>query len=695
MNYLKNLTLILMLILLMGMHPASQMETKEPKFPKKGYVRIIRDDYGVPHVYALRERDLYYGFGYAMAADRLKQMFTTLNMGLGRLAELQGETALSSDIFFRSFDLARKAKLYKSRLSSPVKAMFRAHIAGIKAYIKEHRQKIPAWITDEFGLDEICQVMLAATILRRSGNTGERPGDLPAGSNTFAISGSRAKRKKPILIFDPHTAYSGFTVLYEAHLITPDYSVIGMNTPGSPRIDGGFNGKVAFGGTANFPDETDTYKFQINPQNSDLYLNYDGWRTFQKLEETFKIKTGTGFRTETRTILVTHVGPVTYTQDGYAYATRLADYESAAWENSFYKKNKVSTVQQFFNLLKVENRENHNYIAADTKGNIGYFYTAYLPLRNEELDWSQPVAGEDPRSEWQGYLPASQLPRVINPASGWLQSANDDHWQVTENSGISENLPFRLTFPRITTRGIRFRELLSGDPMVTSAEAQKYATDTLMIKARFWAPILVGAFDLYADSMSLRGTDTETAINLFRNWNYRAETDSKAMTVFFYWFDVGNTELRPIESTDEVTEEIKQDQLTKLGNAASYIKSKHGRVDITWGEVQYLEHGGQKYPLAGSGGWFPPIRAIWSPPREDGYLKAIGGSSFCMVIELTNKTKFFSSLPFGQSEDPNSPHFNDMTKLFSQKKFKPVYYTWKQLRKHIESDVTISTRKKK
>lgn len=665
------------------------------EFPPKGYVRIVRDTFGVPHVMALKEKDLYYGFGYAQAQDRLEQIITTYYTGKGRLSELIGEAGLDSDIMVRSFDLEPKAKKLAKRLPKRIKVIFRAFLDGINAYIKEHHEELPDWITGlKFeGLEDVCYVHYAHIIYDRIGSTNGDSGR-PEGSNAFTISGSRTKNGKPLLVFDPHTQYSGFSVLYEAQISTPEYSIIGETTPISQYISQGFNGKIAWGGTANYPDVYDVYKFEIDPQDSDRYKNYDGWRTFKKLDTTIKIKTANGYRNEDRTILITHVGPVFLIADGYAYASRIAKFESFMPLEPALHTFEASTVEEYFEgFKKYPNQEDGNRIAADAAGNIGYLYFAYLPKRDPVLDWSQPVPGEDPRSEWMGYHSFEELPQVINPQSGWLQNANDDPWQVTENSGIDVNLPFRLTFPRITTRGQRLRELLSGDPNVTFNEALKYATDTNVLKARLWVPILINTFDDNADSLSLIGTDTEAAINLFRKWNYRADRSSKAMTVFFYWFDGMLRDIQNLETSDQITESMKLNQLTRLGEAATYVKEKLGRVDITWGEVQYYEHGGKKYPLDGYGGWFPVVRAIWSPPRDDGYLEAIGGSSFCMAIELSSNPRMKSSFPFGQSNDPNSPHYNDMSELFSRTKFKPVWYTWDQLKKHIESDVTLSTKK--
>ncbi len=228
-----------------------------------------------------------------------------------------------------------------------------------------------------------------------------------------------------------------------------------------------------------------------------------------------------------------------------------------------------------------------------------------------------------------------------------------------------------------------------------------FSLDTLVWKARFWAPVLVEAFDTYADSMSLRGTDTETAINLFRNWNYKAEKNSRAMAVFHYFYNRFNaasySSIIATEDESQIPEAMKQSLLTELGNAAARVKSYFGRVGVPWGDVQYFEYGGKKYPLAGSGGsggWLQTLRSASNQTeQEDGRISVTGGSAYQYIIELSDNPKMWSGMPVGESIDPSSKHFDDLTRLFSRKKYKPVWYTWSQLSKHIESDITISTKK--
>jgi acyl-homoserine-lactone acylase len=657
-------------------------------FPEAGKVRIVRDSFGLPHIFAANEPDAMYGLGYATAEDRLNQIFTTLFTAAGRSTELAGgANNLQSDILFRSFRFKKRAEEIFNDMKPELRKLAVQYCRGISDFIEEHREKIPAWITDF----EPSDMISIAFLMNAKESFNDLQGDVwrgQRGSNHFAVSPSRSASGYALLSMDSHEPFSGPTAWYEAQISTPEFSVVGAVIPGLPIITMGHNGKIAWHTTNNDPDLADVYKFKINPDNANEYLSHDGWKTFSEWEETFRIKTKDGFQEQKKTIRKTHVGPVLQVQDGYAYAVRFIEFDSPTFFEQAYKRTKATSVNGYLEIMRMPGMSMWNHTIADSEGNIGYLYNALCPRRNPELDWSKPVAGEDPRSEWMGYIPFDDLPKLINPESGWIQNSNDSPGFVTENSGIEEDsLPVRLVeYKRFGDRGKRLSELLKNDDSVTFEELFSFATDTLVWKARLWVPLILDAHKRFGKEISSSGGSLDEAVNLLRTWDFRCEADSNAMALFQLSY------LRARLDRMNPAREFKEDDLKTLlkhvDEAAAELKNSFGRMDIPWGKIHYLSHGGIEYPIGGGSSSLSTPRACFTRV-VDGRLQVVGGSSYHMVVEMSPHPKALSCFPLGASEDPKSPHYSDITAIYARKEYKPVWFVWEDLSRHIESDMTL------
>ena len=673
------------LITLISCQPAPETDL----YPAEGKVRIVRDESGVPHIYALNEKDLMYGFGYAVAADRAKQIFSSVLTTKGRLAELAGENALENDQAVRMFRLRKLADEKLPELSDEELSLLEYYCAGVNSFVESQREKLPAWVTSLEPADVLAMALMInldfALMSRNSPMADLRRTGV--GSNQFAVAPGRSQSGNALLSLDPHLSFDGMYRWTEAHLITPDLSVVGAVVPGLPMIALGHNGKVAWSLTVNFPDLADVFAEEIDPDNPDRYRAADGWREFEQWTETFKIRTENGFREESVTFNATHHGPVVKVHNGVAYAARLAGLGETGVLKQFHAVNHAGSVEELFEAFRTPGLNLQNVVAADTQGNIGYLYNALSPERSAELDWSRAVPGADPRAEWGAYIPFEKLPRLINPASGWLQNCNNSPWYVTDDTGIkADALPNRLcTTDYLGDRGARMREMLAADDSVTFDEMITCATDTTVMKARLWVPALLDAADRFPD---LASGATADALALFRGWDNRADAGSPAMTLFFAWYTRGN--LREIQDASQISDDILQKQLIELGMAANDLQSSFGSLEVPWEKILYLRHGQNEYPLSG-GGAFDVIRSAWG--RAQGpRLRVSGGSSYQMVVEMSQTPVALSCFPFGISEDPASPHFADMTKLYSRMEYKPVWFTPEDVKANAESTVEIEVK---
>jgi acyl-homoserine-lactone acylase len=690
---MKNLRVISFFAVIFFALPGQSQEVAiSSPFPEAGKVRIIRDTYGIPHIFAANEPDAMYGLGYATAEDRLKQVFTTMYTAEGRVTELAGgQNNLQNDILFRSFRFKQRAEELLNDMKPEHRNLVVYYCKGIDDFIQEHREKVPDWITgfepsDSMAIAFLMNARESYDDLREDQWRGQR------GSNHFAVAPSRSASGYALFSMDSHEPFSGPTAWYEAQISTPEFSAVGAVIPGLPLITMGHNRKIAWHTTNNNPDLADIYKFKINPGNEKEYLSQDGWKTFSEWEETFRIKSRPGFREETKTIRETHVGPVLEVQDGYAFAARIIKFDSLTFFEQAYNRTKATSVKEYFEIMRMPGLSMWNHTVADSEGNIGYLYNALCPKRNPELDWTKPVPGEDPRSDWMGYIPFDDLPRVINPDSGWLQNSNDSPGYVTENSGIDEDtLPVRLVENKwFGDRGKRLSELLAADKSVTFEEMLRYATDTLVWKARQWVPRILEAYERFAEDLSSLGNSLGEAVKLLKAWDFRCEADSNAMALFQLLYIRGD--LGQLNPEKAYPEKVTKKLLKDLDASAAELKKNFGRTDIPWGKIHYLKLGGREYPVGGGSSWLPTPRACFTRV-EEGRLRVVGGSSYHMVVELSPTPRALSCFPLSASEDPDSPHYSDITEVYARKEYKPVWFTWDDLSRHIESDITLDVPK--
>ena len=684
---------LLIAILAAALLMSCQPQPADNSLPETGSVKIIRDSYGVPHIYAADEHDLLYGLGYATASDRAKQIFATVLTTHGRLAELWGQTALKNDVMMRLFRLRRLAEDKTASLDADKLGLLQAFCDGVNAAVEEQRDSLPDWVTTLAPVDVVAIALMVnidfALLSRDSPVADMRRSGI--GSNQFAVAPARSTNGHAMLSIDPHLMFNGTYRWTEAHLVTKDYEIVGAVIPGLPMVSLGHNGKVAWSLTVNYPDLGDAYAEQINPDNPAQYRGPTGWLDFERWSETFKIRTADGFEEQIQECLATHHGPVVSVAEGKAYAAKIAGLGEIGILDQFMDLARANTVNDVIEAFRTPGFNMQNVVSVDTEGNIAYLYNTLCPWRDTAIEWDKVLPPNDPRAEWGKYISFDELPKLVNPESGWLQNCNDSPWYVTENSGIvAGELPNRLcTIDLLGDRGRKLTELLSADDSVTFEEMIAYANDTEVLRARLWVPALLDAYDKFRQRMSLEGTETEEAIELLRGWDHHCDADSTAMALFFTWYARG--ELNGISDASQITDDIKQKQMIELGAAAAELKAAHGRLDVPWGEVLRIRHGEKSWPLSG-GGVFSVLRAAYVRRGGEGMF-ASQGASYQMVVEMAPVPVARSCFPFGVSEDPASSHFSDMTELYSRMEYKPVWYSPEDVEANAESTVVIEVKR--
>ena len=677
-------------VMLFGLLVLSCQQRKE--------VKILWDTWGVPHIYSASEEALAYGFGYAQAKDRLEQILSSYRYAEGSMSEAFGPEYIDLDYVQRVWRHAEISKEKYQQMPVRFRKILQAFIGGIKQYMQEHPDQVPEWAPD---IQPWHPVALGRAFIwwwpldqaLDDLKSGKRKKEHTHGSNQWSVSGSRTESGAPILLIDPHLSWNKDGHWFEARLHGGKLHVSGICVVGTPFIGLGHNRHLAWAATTGGPDCGDVYEEEINPDNP-LQYKYEGeWRDISVDTLHIPVKTDEGVVTVERVVERTHHGPIQERDGLKAYAIALPYAEEIGLVEQLYYMNTAKNLDEFKEALELRQFMPQNIMVADQEGNIYYQRTGRVPIRNQKYDWSKPVPGNTKETEWQGIHPTKDLVQILNPETGFMQNCNISPATMFPGSPlVSAKYPayiYNDLDNRDNPRGRQAVALLSAETRMSFDRAQEIATDTGIYGVQPWLDALKEAYAKYKRQYR----DVEQAVNLIVQWDGHVNKESQGATLYRFWRQELNKINPGISDARLSTLSPKQRRamLRAVRKAKGTLKSYFGSYKVAWGKTVILERGNKTFAL--DGGTFEndisSLRAIWGK-TEKGLTKATGGQSGPMVVSLTKKIKSVSVLPWGESDNPDSPHFGDQAeKLFSQKKFKPTWFEMDELKGHIESEKII------
>ncbi len=535
-------------------------------------VEIIRDRWGVPHIYARNEADLFFGFGYAMAEDRFWQMEFMRRLGQGRLAEIFGEGFVDADRYFRMLSAAG----INRHVPSDLAFIPTSFADGVNAYLQTHKDALPFEFTllryrpEPWGAEDylaILKVMnwslssawtgdlLAAEILEKVGQERfqeafpQWPADAPlvvpgarqavatagawvrqvkdlvsgvwpmgpaAASNNWVISGSRTRSGRPILANDTHLGLSNPSMWWEVHLECPTITVSGFAIPWVPGIPIGHNGRVAWGVTNVMVDDVDFYVEKIHPDDPRRYRYKDRWETMRAVRETIRVK---GKDPVTVDILVTRHGPLVSKPGEKALAARWTFPDGLQPVRAGYLLIKAGNIRQVKEALRYWELPSQNFVFADSDGHIGYWCCAAVPIRSRG-NGLLPVQGWTGQDEWHGYVPFDERPHLIDPPEGFIATAN--------GKMTGDDYPYPVSmYWEPSDRITRIRQLLQGRAKLGLKDVQQMHRDVYCPLAAELVPRLLTVLD------KALGPEQAPALRaLLKAWDYRMTKDSAAACLY-------------------------------------------------------------------------------------------------------------------------------------------------------------------
>lgn len=676
---------------------------------------IIRDDFGVPHIYGKTDADAVFGLLYAQCEDDFNRVEMNYITALGRMAEVEGEKALYEDLRVNLFMTKEEALSNYNKSPKWLQDLCIAFADGVNYYLKMHPEVKPKLLTrfepwmpmyfseGSIGGDiERISPSKMKEFYEKSSKVNSNPKEKPTapkdteprGSNGIAIAGSLTKSGNAMLLINPHTS---FFFRGEVHLVSEEgLNAYGAVTWGQFFIYQGFNEKNGWMHTSTGTDIMDEFEETIVKNNGITSYKYGNEiRPVDSLKVALNYKSKDGLKNKSFMVYRTHHGPITHNDGDKWVATAMMWSPIKALEQS-YNRTKTSNFEQFNKVMDIRTNSSNNTVYADANGTIAYYHGNFIPKRDVQFDYTKPVDGSNPQTDWKGLHPQSDNIIVKNPSNGWIQNCNS-----TPFTCAAENSPKREDYPRYMTsfsenfRGIHAISLLTKAKDLDVDGLIGLAYDTYLPAAEILTKGLIAA----AENSPIASPDAKEAIALLKKWDYRVSAKSIEMTVIQFYVNAylrSDKFPRSLKAEDRKSFEINvdymsnkssnADRLSIFETALKKIASDFGSWKTPWGEFnRYQRNDGAIFqefddakpslPIGMGSGTMGALASFGTRMGKNTKRQyGTSGNSFVAVVEFGDKVKAKSILAGGQSGDPKSPHFADQAQRYADANFKVVAF---------------------
>ena len=687
-------------------------------------VTILRDDFGVPHVYGETDADAVFGMVYAQAEDDFPRVERNYVWAIGRLAEVEGEDALFSDLRARLYMTEAEARAAYAAAPEWLRTLCDAWADGLNWYLasnpdvepmllERYEPWMPMYFFEGSIGGDIEQIPLGGIEAFYSRGTAMEDGlptadaaprpfapattafamnterfTEPAGSNGFAIAPERSATGNALLLINPHTS---FYFRGEMHMVSEEgLNAYGAVTWGQFFVYQGFNEDTGWMHTSTYADFMDEFVEDVVRTEDGLKYRYgDELRPVETMEVTLRYRSGEGMAERTFPMYRTHHGPITHELDGRWVSTKI-NWDPVNALSQSYLRMKNADHDEFRSMMDIRTNSSNNTVYADSSGNIAYYHGNFMPRRNDAFDYGEPVDGSDPATDWQGLHTVDETVTLLNPSTGWLQNCNSTPYTAAADaSPRREDYPAYMAPDPENHRGLHAVAVLE--------DATDITLDGLVDLA--YDPYLPGFEKLLAGLVEAHEADANAhpefadAIAALRAWDLRVSADSTAMTLaHFYGLNMLETVDAPAELSRMAridwlgTDSDPADRLAVLGATLEELQEKFGATLVPWGEVnrfqrldgaitEHYDDDAPSLPVGLASGTWGALAAYGTRRRDDvDRLYGRRGNSFVAVVEFGDRVRAKSLLAGGQSGDPSSPHFDDQAERYVNVEFKDVPY---------------------
>ncbi len=657
---------------------------------------ILWDNYGVPHIYGTSVKEMYYAYGWSQMQSHANLILRLYGQARGRAAEYWGKDYTSSDKQIHLFNLPELARKKYAVQKAEYKSYLDGFVMGLNAYARAHpgdigkefQQVLPVTVYDILAHSN----RVINLIFLAGGDIGTSQQLITPGSNSIAINPSRSESKNALLLTNPHLPWQDFFTFYEAHLNAPGFSAYGVSLVGLPTLNIAFNQNLGWTHTVNTIDASDRYELSLK---DDGYLLDGKTVSFEKKDVTIKVRQGDGTITEEKnTFKYSKHGPVIGDKNGKAYAVRIAGLENSLGEEQYHKMAKAKNFAEFETAVKMMQLPMFNIVYADNAGTIMYLFNGNVPVRTEGdwNFWNGTVNGTSSKYIWNKIHPYQDLPKLVNPSTGFVQNANDPPWTCTYPVALDpKKYPAYMSPVYMGLRPQHAVKMIKADAAISFNDLIDIKLNTELEGAVRFLDDLLAAVEQYPDSMAVKPAA------VLKAWDKSANADSKGAILFEKWFFKLNGGMiarpwslaAPITTPDGLKEPKKLVAL--LVEAGEEVIKKYGSLDVAYGDVNRFRTGNVDYPGNGGSDDLGAFRVIYFREDNDKKNTADAGDSYVAITEFGKKVKASVLLSYGNSSQAGNKHAGDQFQLLSQKKLRPALLEKSDVLKNLEKKENITS----
>jgi len=669
-------------------------------------VTIIRDDFGVPHIYGKTDADAVFGLLYAQCEDDFNRVEQNYIWATGRLAEVEGEEALYNDLRAKLFMTEEEAQANYDKSPDWLKKLCNAFADGVNYYLETHPEVEPRllthfepWMPMYFSegsiggdIERIRTEKIKAFYESRMDLPEAQLLEIqkkeamaePQGSNGIAISGELTQSGNAMLLINPHTS---FYFRGEVHVVSEEgLNAYGAVTWGQFFVYQGFNEKTGWMHTSTYTDVIDEFLETVTKVDEKYLYEYgEELRPVTTTSINLKYKEGDAMKEKSVPAYRTHHGPITHQTNGIWTASAMMWDPVKALEQSF-TRTKKDGYKGFREMMDIRTNSSNNTVYADAEGNIAYFHGNFVPKRDVTFNYSLPVDGANPKTDWQGLHTVDENILVLNPENGWIQNCNSTPYtSALEFSPKKEDYPYYMSKDQENFRGVHAIALLKYKKEYTLDSLIYLAHDSYLPAFATMMPGLIKDYNQYDD----KNPKLREPMKVLEAWDYRTSKESVAMTLAHFYgtryyqkgeYPAGmNAMERAVFWGTEYGEQTKF-----LEETIDQLTADFGTWKIPWGEVnryqrlngdirQPFDDSKPSIPIGFASGRWGAL-AAYGARYDNGTKKIYGtrGNSFVAAVEFGEKVKAKSILAGGQSGNPNSPHFDDQIQKYADTEWKDV-----------------------
>jgi len=680
-------------------------------------VTITRDDWGIAHVHGRSDADAVFGMIYAQAEDDFPRIEANYLTNLGRTAEADGEKAIWLDLRARLYVSDDELKADYARSPAPMRRLMDAWSDGLNYFLATHPDVHPRvlnrfepWMALSFtegsiggDIERIDPDQLKAFYSGKQTTASPMPRVERQGSNGIAIAPKLTTSGGSLLLINPHTSW--YFRSEQQVSSNEGLDVYGAATWGQFFIYQGFNPHVGWMHTSSGVDSVDEFAEKVDRRgNGYCYWYGSTCRPMGVRPVTIRYRSADGLmKSRSFTTWRTHHGPIVGAENGRWLAFAMMDRPVEALQQSFLRT-KATDLGSFLRIAELKANSSNDTIFADDKGEVAYLHPQFVPRRDNRFDYTKPVDGSDPTTDWRGLHALSDLPSVLNPPNGWVQNTNTWPYRAAgQYSANPANFPKYMDTDGENFRGLHAVQMLQGSSGWTLEKLQAAAFDSYQPGFATLVPTLLHAYDALPQEDARRAR-LAGPVAALRAWDYRWSADSVAQSLAMFW---GGTLRKDVaQPVDEPTNKkmmrlardtTSEQKLQALDDAIARVQRDFGRWDVPWGEVNRFQRispaitnptysdAAPSIPVSFADGNYGSLASIRSLPRGD-TKRWYGdyGNSFVAVVEFGKRVRARAVTAGGESGHPDSPHFNDEAKRYASGNLRDVYFYREQLKGHTE-----------